>query len=196
MPYLNFKARKHFLHQAIARECSQCVYNTTRQNCLWLFALPGFVRWNENNYTKHNFSSRITKYRGYWSILCWNETHCINFLRKYTNSADLVTVFTITAHHTGISVDYIAQNLFPPGKYSKSISIICHVSIVFRNARDERQLIILGSQIFPGKIQFLLLSNHMINSVINTRPYEYLLTYILPHQNCLYQLRPNIFPGE
>jgi len=69
---------------------------------------------------------------------------------KITNLADLVTLFTITAHYSGISVVYIAQNFFPPGKYSKSISLNCHLIIVFRNARDDHTWI----SDFPVKGQF------------------------------------------
>lgn len=115
-----------------------------------------------------------------------------DLMLKIVNSVDLVTLFTITAHHSKISVIFITQNLYPPGKYSKCISLNCHVVVVFKNARDERQITTLGSQMFPGKAKFFKISYDKSTS----KQYGYLVIDGSPHQDPLYQLRTNIFPGE
>ena len=44
-------------------------------------------------------------------------------------------LFTRGSHHKGISVLYLTQNLFPPGKLSRTISLNSHYFIIFKNPR-------------------------------------------------------------
>ena len=46
-------------------------------------------------------------------------------------------LFTRGSHHKGISVLYLTQNLFPPGKLSRTISLNSHYFIIFKNPRDS-----------------------------------------------------------
>ena len=47
-----------------------------------------------------------------------------------------VDLFTRGSHHMGVSVLYRTQNLFPPGKLSRTISLNSHYMLIFRNSRD------------------------------------------------------------
>ena len=41
------------------------------------------------------------------------------------------------SHHQNINVMYLCQDMFPPGKYAKSISRNAHYIIAFKNPRDQ-----------------------------------------------------------
>ena len=45
-------------------------------------------------------------------------------------------LFTRCSYHRGMSVLYLMQNLFPPGKLSRTISLDSHYMIIFRNPRE------------------------------------------------------------
>ncbi len=55
-------------------------------------------------------------------------------------------LFTRGSHHKGISVFYLTQNLFPPGKLSRTISLNCHYIFVFKNP-----VILLESQLWLSR---------------------------------------------
>ena len=55
-------------------------------------------------------------------------------------------LFTRGSHHKGISVFYLTQNLFPPGKLSRTISLNCHYIFVFKNPRDSLGIATLAKQ--------------------------------------------------
>lgn len=44
-----------------------------------------------------------------------------DLMLQIVQSEELVTLFTITSHHRNITVIYLAQNLYPPGKYSPAL---------------------------------------------------------------------------
>ena len=101
-------------------------------------------------------------------------------------------LFTRGSHHNGISVLYLTQNLFPPGKLSRTISLNSHYVLVFRNPRDSLGICTLAKQMFPGCTKYLMDSF----SDATTKPYGYLLIDchpLMPESACL---RTNIFPGE
>ena len=45
--------------------------------------------------------------------------------------------FTKHSHHRNITVIYLCQDIFPPGKYAKNISRNAHFAIAFKNPRDQ-----------------------------------------------------------
>lgn len=68
-----------------------------------------------------------------------------------TNNVQLMNLFTTYLHHMGITVIFLLQNIFPPGKYMRTISLNAHYIILFKKSRDERQVRTLGSQIFSNQ---------------------------------------------
>ena len=50
---------------------------------------------------------------------------------------ELLDLFTKHSHHQNITVIYLCQDMFPPGKYAKSISRNAHYIIAFKNPRDQ-----------------------------------------------------------
>ena len=51
-------------------------------------------------------------------------------MSQCSNDQRVVDLFTRGSHHRGISVLYLAQNLFPPGKLSRTISLNSHYMYV------------------------------------------------------------------
>ena len=103
-----------------------------------------------------------------------------------------VDLFTRGSHHMGVSVLYLTQNLFPPGKLSRTISLNSHYMLIFRNPRDSLGVSTLAKQMFPRCTDYLL---EAYGDATN-KPYGYLL--IDCHQltpDCM-RLRTNILPGE
>ena len=51
-----------------------------------------------------------------------------------SNDQRMSDLFTRGSHHRGITVMYLTQNLFPPGKLSRTISLNSHYMIVFKKS--------------------------------------------------------------
>ena len=50
---------------------------------------------------------------------------------------ECLDLFTKHSHHQNITVLYLCQDMFPPGKYAKSISRSAHYIVAFKNLRDQ-----------------------------------------------------------
>lgn len=109
------------------------------------------------------------------------------------NSADSLNLFTIKAHHLRISVIFIAQNLYPPGRYSRTISLNIHYFLLFRNRRDTRQVETLARQIFDkDKKAFMSVYQSSTSGL-----FKYLLIDIHPRSEPdIFRVRTHILPGE
>ena len=101
-------------------------------------------------------------------------------------------LFTRGSHHKGVSVLYLTQNLFPPGKLSRTISLNSHYFIVFKNPRDSLGIATLAKQMFPRRSQYLMESFHDATK----KPYSYLLIDCHPQTQEKLRLCTNILPGE
>ena len=61
----------------------------------------------------------------------------------------VLDLFTKHSHHRDITVLYLCQDMFPTGKYAKSISRNAHYVIAFKNPRDQLGVRNLLLQSFP-----------------------------------------------
>ena len=61
----------------------------------------------------------------------------------------LPDLFTEHSHHQNITVLYMCQDMFLPGKYANSISRNAHYVIAFKNPRDQLGMKNLLLQAFP-----------------------------------------------
>ena len=101
-------------------------------------------------------------------------------------------LFTRGSHHKGISVFYLTQNLFPPGKLSRTISLNCHYIFVFKNPRDSLGITTLAKQMFPRQSNYLVDAFHDATK----QPYSYLLIDCHPQTPEDIRLRTSVLPGE
>jgi len=64
------------------------------------------------------------------------------------NDKRVLDLFTKHSHQN-VTVLYLCQDMFPPGKYARSISRNAHYIIAFKNRRDELGMRNLLLQTFP-----------------------------------------------
>lgn len=104
-------------------------------------------------------------------------------------TAVIADLFAIGSHHKRISVILILQNLYPKCKVMRDISLNTHYFILFRNTRDQSQLMCFARQVFPYKTQYFLSAYKSSTS----KPYSYLLVDCHPLTDDSLRLRENIF---
>ena len=81
-----------------------------------------------------------------------------------SNDQRVADLFTKGSHHNGISVLYLTQNLFPPGKLSRTISLNSHYMLIFRNPRDSLGICTLAKQMFPKHVNYLMESFRVLRA--------------------------------
>ena len=115
-----------------------------------------------------------------------------DLMSQCSNDQRVADLFTRGSNHRGISVLYLTQNLFPPGKLSRTISLNSYYFVIFRNPRDSLGISTLAKQMFPGCTDYLMESFRDATS----RPYGHLMIdcHQLTPENM--RLRTNILPGE
>ena len=109
-----------------------------------------------------------------------------------TSSPEVMNLFTTYSHHMGITVLFLLQNIFPPGKCMRTISLNAHYIILFKNNRDEQQVRTLGRQIFPSQSNFFMDAYKKATG----RPHSYLCISLYPGTDDKYRLSTNILPNE
>ena len=126
----------------------------------------------------------------------WSGQHLLlildDVMGQASNSPEIMSIFTVQCHHKMISTFYLCQNIFPPGRCSRTISLNCHYIILYKNKRDVLQIQTLGKQIFPGQSSFFVDAYQDAVS----EPYGYLVCDLHPTTDKRFQIRTHIFPGD
>lgn len=73
-----------------------------------------------------------------------------------SNNSSIQDLFTKGSHHLNISVFLLTQNLFNKGKFSRTINLNSHYTIIFDNPRDRSQIRYLAREMFPQNSKFLV----------------------------------------
>ena len=60
-------------------------------------------------------------------------------------------LFTKDSHHRNITVLYLTQDLFPPGKYAKTINKNAHYITAFKNPQDKMSISNILMQMYPDR---------------------------------------------
>ena len=90
-----------------------------------------------------------------------------------------------------VTVCYLCQDMFPQGKYAKTISRNAHYIIAFKNPRDKVALRTLLLQIYPAK----WLPVVDIYDACTDRPYGYLLFEVHPASRDSTRLLSHLYEG-
>jgi hypothetical protein len=114
-------------------------------------------------------------------------------LPEVVSSVDIQELFTVLCHHRNMSVILLGQNIFTPGKCSRTISLNCHYLILFKNHRDKQQISTLASQIYPGAERAYFLD--AFRRAVQNK-YGYLVCDLHPASSDDYRLRTDIIPGQ
>lgn len=128
----------------------------------------------------------------------WSQTgdHVLivldDVMQEACASPDIMALFTIQCHHKNLTVVFLSQNIFPPGKCARTISLNCHYIVLFKTKRDRLQVQTLGKQILPGEVKHFMEAYQDATS----ESYGYLVCDLHPGTDKEFQLRTHIFPGE
>ena len=99
-----------------------------------------------------------------------------DLMKEGRNDKRVLDLFTKYSHHQNVTVIYLCQNMFPPGKYAKSISRNAHYIAAFKNPRDQLGMRNLLLQAFPTQWQNLQDTFRHVTD----RPFGYLLLDLHP----------------
>ena len=99
-----------------------------------------------------------------------------DLMTEGNNDKTVLDIFTKHSHHRNITVLYLCQDMFPPGKFAKSISRNAHYIVAFKNPRDQLGLRNVAMQAFPLKWSGVLDAFRIATS----RPFGYLVLDLHP----------------
>lgn len=106
---------------------------------------------------------------------CVDSPHTVvildDMIHLATKSPDALHLFQTMVSHGNVTAFLLSQNLYPPEVYAKSILLNCQHVVLFKNVRDNRQIITFGSQVFTGRSKFWM--DAYAKAV--RRPYGYIL---------------------
>ena len=102
-----------------------------------------------------------------------------DLMTEGNNDKSVLDIFTKHSHHRNITVLYLCQDMFPPGKFAKSISRNAHYIVAFKNPRDQLGMRNVALQAFPDKWQKVLDAFRSATS----RPFGYLVLDLHPASN-------------
>ena len=107
-------------------------------------------------------------------------------------NAEVTRLFTKGSHHRNISVIYIVQNLFDKNKEHRTISLNAHYLVIFKNPRDNSQIVHLAKQMYPGEVDYVKDAFRKATE----EAHGYLLVDLKQCTPDELRLRSHIFPGE
>ena len=116
-----------------------------------------------------------------------------DLMDQIVSNKEVLRYVTVMSHHRNITLIMMFQNIYPPGKYARTISLNCHYLVLFNNARDKLQVMNLGRQIMPGKTDFYM---DAYDKAMNMRRCNYLITDLHPQAKKELRIRTRIFPDD
>lgn len=72
------------------------------------------------------------------------------------NDKRVSDLFTKKSHHNGLGVILILQNLFNPGKYTRTITQNAQYLVFFKNPRDLTTIHFLSRQMAPNSSRYII----------------------------------------
>ena len=115
-----------------------------------------------------------------------------DLMRNCSDDERILDLFTKVSHHCDVTCIYLTQNLFPPGKFSWSISLNAHYVITFNNPCDTLGFRTLAQQAFAGRVPYVRESFQDATS----KPFGYLVMDLHPRTPNIQRLRTNILFGS
>ena len=92
------------------------------------------------------------------------------------NDKRVLDLFTKDSHHRGITAFYLTQDLFPPGKFAKTINRNAHYVICFKSPRDKTGIRNLLLQVYPERWKKVL----QLFLKLTARPFGYFMLDLHP----------------
>ena len=104
----------------------------------------------------------------------------------------VLDLFTKDSHHCNITVRYLTQELFPPGKFSTTINRNAHHIVVYKNPRDQTGIRTILLQVFSDLLRQVL----RLFKRVTSRPFGYLMLDVHPASDDRYRLWSHLTPRE
>ena len=111
-----------------------------------------------------------------------------DLMRDCGEDQHVLDLFTRGSHHNDMTCIYLTQNLFPPGKYARTISLNTHYVVAFKNPRDAVGVRNLAQQAYPGRVPYVMDCFQDATS----QPYGYLIFDLHPSTPDPLRLRTNL----
>lgn len=115
-----------------------------------------------------------------------------DLMAECRQNPDVEKLFTRGTHHRQLTVVKMTQNMFCAGQRTESLNT--HYMVVFKNPRDQTQLLYLLRQAFPRAAERRVAEEAFINAT--RRPYGYLMFDFETDTPDRYRLRTNVFPND
>ena len=115
-----------------------------------------------------------------------------DLMDKASNDKRVLDLFTKHSHHQNVTVLYLCQDMFPVGKYVKSISRKAHYNVAFKKPRDQSGARNVLLQSFPTSWKDNLDTLHQATA----RPYGYLVLDLHPASSDQQRLLSHVFKDE
>jgi len=115
-----------------------------------------------------------------------------DLMRNCSDDERILDLFTKVSDHCDVTCIYLTQNLFPPGKFSQSISLNAHYIIAFNNPRNTLGFRILAQQAIAVDVPYVLESFQDATSKL----FDYLVMDLHPWTPNIQRLRTNISFGS
>lgn len=115
-----------------------------------------------------------------------------DLMSELGGDAQLTKIFTKMSHHRNISIIFIVQNVFHKGKEMREISLNAHYLALFKNRRDQSQVMHLGRQLYPRKVKFF----QECYEDATSKPYGYLFIDLKSNTEDSLRMRTGMFPGD
>lgn len=109
-----------------------------------------------------------------------------DLMSECIDDKDILHLFTRGSHHRNISVIFMIQNVFPQGKYARSISLNSHYLVLFNNPRDKSQIKYLSRQLYPNDSKFF---NEVFEEAVTSQNYGSLIVDLKPNTSNALRLR-------
>ena len=115
-----------------------------------------------------------------------------DLMEKVVKNIEMQELVLKYCHHMNITAILISQNIFQPGRYSRTINLNMHNILLFANKRDESQVHALARQFYPVRWRSFI----EIYREVTEEPHSYFLIDCTPSHPRILQLRTHIFPPE
>ena len=116
-----------------------------------------------------------------------------DLMSELGGNVNFANLFTRGSHHMNISVIFISQNLYHKGPQMRTVSLNCHYYIIMGSLRSKGQLRHLASEIFPGKLKYIM---EAFEDATNEKPYSYIRLDMTQETPDKYRVISRITPEE
>ena len=167
-------------------ENRQEVFDCQTNRVLWCYGIYQHelnTKLQQKGYHLHSGIVNVTEIQPF-DIIVLDD-----LLNESKNSQEVTAMFTRAAHHKPCFIIFIMQNLFPPGKESRTRSLNTHYYCIFKNPRDKSQIEFLARQISPRNSKAIL----KIFESATEKPHSYLFLDFTQECPDEFRFRSNLF---